>query len=204
MAGSYDLLVPLMLAEGIAFVALRRRFLYDAQVPTHDDSPAHQRPSSVDLLATVRVEDLMTRQPTHTAFVPATPVSEIAHTMAQSSWQTVYPVVDGGAVVGAVGASSVGRLAPQPHAQALAVAADLMDVRALLQPGDTLRRAAELFLETDLRQLPVIGIDRQIVGFVDESSLTRAHLEALAQVLDRATASTAPPLDRAVERNDRP
>ena len=28
LAGSYDLLVPLMLAEGIAFVALRKRSLY--------------------------------------------------------------------------------------------------------------------------------------------------------------------------------
>src|SRR4029079_15287034 len=34
LAGSYDLLVPLMLAEGIAFVALRRRSLYAAQLPT--------------------------------------------------------------------------------------------------------------------------------------------------------------------------
>ena len=43
LAGSYDLLVPLMLAEGIAFVALRKRSLYRAQVPTQRDSPAHQR-----------------------------------------------------------------------------------------------------------------------------------------------------------------
>ena len=42
LAGSYDLLVPLMLAEGIAFVALRHRSLYHAQVPTQRDSPAHQ------------------------------------------------------------------------------------------------------------------------------------------------------------------
>src|SRR5499427_11150082 len=42
LAGSYDLLVPLMLAEGIAFVALRRRSLYRAQLPTQRDSPAHQ------------------------------------------------------------------------------------------------------------------------------------------------------------------
>ena len=42
LAGSYDLLVPLMLAEGIAFVALRKRSLYHAQVPTQRDSPVHQ------------------------------------------------------------------------------------------------------------------------------------------------------------------
>jgi CIC family chloride channel protein len=41
LAGSYDLLVPLMLAEGIAFIALRRRTLYPAQVPSRRHSPAH-------------------------------------------------------------------------------------------------------------------------------------------------------------------
>ena len=38
LAGSYDLLVPLMFAEGIAFVALRQRSLYHAQVPTKRES----------------------------------------------------------------------------------------------------------------------------------------------------------------------
>ena len=47
LAGSYDLLVPLMLAEGIAFVALRRRSLYEAQVPTRRHSPAHSEDSGL-------------------------------------------------------------------------------------------------------------------------------------------------------------
>jgi len=42
MAGNYDLLVPLMLALGIASVALRKHALYEAQVPTQRDSPVHR------------------------------------------------------------------------------------------------------------------------------------------------------------------
>jgi CIC family chloride channel protein len=41
LAGSYDLLVPLMLAEGIAFIALRKRSLYRAQLPNRRQSPVH-------------------------------------------------------------------------------------------------------------------------------------------------------------------
>ena len=33
LAGSYDLLVPLMLATGISFIALRHRSIYHAQRP---------------------------------------------------------------------------------------------------------------------------------------------------------------------------
>jgi CIC family chloride channel protein len=41
LAGSYDLLVPLMLAEAIAFIALRKQSLYHAQLPSRRHSPAH-------------------------------------------------------------------------------------------------------------------------------------------------------------------
>ena len=53
LAGSYDLLVPLMLAEGVAFVALRRVSLYPAQVPTLHDSPVHPASRSADRALTL-------------------------------------------------------------------------------------------------------------------------------------------------------
>src|SRR3954468_9329794 len=58
LAGSYDLLVPLMLAEGIAFIALRKKSLYGAQVTTQRESPVH-RSASVDLLRAARVSEVM-------------------------------------------------------------------------------------------------------------------------------------------------
>jgi CIC family chloride channel protein len=58
LAGSYDLLVPLMLAEGIAFIALRKRSLYTAQVPTQRESPVHAA-ASVDVLTSTRVGAVM-------------------------------------------------------------------------------------------------------------------------------------------------
>jgi CIC family chloride channel protein len=58
LAGSYDLLVPLMLAEGIAYIALRKRTLYHAQLRTQRDSPVH-RTASLDLLRAGRVAQVM-------------------------------------------------------------------------------------------------------------------------------------------------
>jgi CIC family chloride channel protein len=63
LAGSYDLLVPLMLAEGIAFVALRKRTLYHAQVPTQRDSPVHQLADAPDLLRSAQVGEIMRAVP---------------------------------------------------------------------------------------------------------------------------------------------
>jgi CIC family chloride channel protein len=59
LAGSYDLLVPLMLAEGIAFVALRKRTLYHNQVPTQRDSPVHQVADVPDVLRSAQVGEVM-------------------------------------------------------------------------------------------------------------------------------------------------
>ena len=60
LAGSYDLLVPLMLAEAIAFIALRRKRLYHAQVATQRESPVHsQGQASPDLLRSARVVQVM-------------------------------------------------------------------------------------------------------------------------------------------------
>jgi CIC family chloride channel protein len=70
LAGSYDLLVPLMLAEGIAFVALRKKSLYHAQVPTQHESPVHHTPT-LDLLETARVSQVM--RPVSLSGVPVLP-----------------------------------------------------------------------------------------------------------------------------------
>src|SRR3982750_1186876 len=55
MAGNYDLLVPLMLTQGIAFGALRKRALYEAQVGTLRESPVHRDTLILSVLQTLRV-----------------------------------------------------------------------------------------------------------------------------------------------------
>jgi CIC family chloride channel protein len=42
LAGSYDLLVPMMLTVGIAYVALRRSSLYPSQPASRAASPLHR------------------------------------------------------------------------------------------------------------------------------------------------------------------
>ena len=77
LAGSYDLLVPLMLAEGIAFVALRNRSLYHAQVPTRRESPAHREDLIFDVLKGMRVGDVIVRDRPYTSFSSGPPASEV-------------------------------------------------------------------------------------------------------------------------------
>src|SRR5207302_1973680 len=84
LAGSYDLLVPLMLAEGIAFVALRKRSLYSAQLPSQRDSPAHKE---ADLLKSIAVERVMTQGRPFVSFARATPAAMVLQRVSDTNWQ---------------------------------------------------------------------------------------------------------------------
>ncbi len=58
LAGNYDLLAPLMLSEGIAFLLLRRVTLYSSQPPSRFESPLHASNASVDVLKRLLVKDV--------------------------------------------------------------------------------------------------------------------------------------------------
>ena len=58
MTGSYSLLVPLMLACGLNMAISRRWTIYEEQVPTPIDSPAHQGDFVVDVLEQLSVSEV--------------------------------------------------------------------------------------------------------------------------------------------------
>ena len=61
MAGSYSLLVPLMLACGLNMAISRRWTIYEEQVTSPIDSPAHQGDFVVDVLDQLQVSDVTIR-----------------------------------------------------------------------------------------------------------------------------------------------
>ncbi|HEY2903403.1 MAG TPA: chloride channel protein [Polyangia bacterium] len=119
LAGSYDLLVPLMLAEGIAFIVLRKKSLYRAQVTSQRESPVHGRaPAQPDLLRSAQVVQVM--RGTSALGVAAATAPEIA-VRAQDDLRTAaqtllrhklreIPVVDGtGQIVGLLDEADISR-----------------------------------------------------------------------------------------------
>jgi chloride channel protein, CIC family len=179
LAGSYDLLVPLMLAEMIAFVALRHRSLYHSQVATKRDSPAHREDMIFDVLTGVRVLDVMVRDRPYATFETRTPASEVIQKAAASAWQDVFPVLDGGSkVVGMVLSDVLRTMAANPDLGEFAIAHDLMIPPVSVPDTADLQAALEAILEHGLREIMVVGEDGKIVGFLDEAEITRVYAEA--------------------------
>jgi CIC family chloride channel protein len=180
LAGSYDLLVPSMLAQGIAFVALRRRSLYEAQVQTRKDSPLYESSSVLEVLAPAKVMDVATLGREIRSLAPKTSLSEIVQIVAEVPGQNTFPVIaEGGKMAGIVTADSVLSLRSDRDLHGLAVAADLMQPPVLVTPDFALQRAAELMLSNGLKQLPIADDAGVLLGFLEEGDLARAYLRAL-------------------------
>jgi len=181
LAGSYDLLVPLMLAEGIAFVALRHRSLYHAQVATKRDSPAHRDDLIFDVLTGIRVTDVIVRDRPYATFATRTPAGEVIQKAAQNAWQDVFPVLDeSGKLVGIVLSDILRTIAANPDLGQFAIAHDLMIPPVSVSDTDDLQRAVEVILEHGLREIVVVGEGGRIVGFLDEGEITRFYHDATA------------------------
>lgn len=188
LAGNYDLLVPLMLALGISFVALRNRTLYDAQVPTQRDSPVHRDALLLDVLRTVRVGDLMARGRPFVSFSPAAAADDMLRRIGEEAWQDVFPVVEpDGSLAGLVSAESLRVLASEQRDITWVVAADLMQPSVTVGPDDDLHVATEKLVQNGLRELPVVGDKGEILGFLDEAEVARVYLRAAARAEDAAT-----------------
>lgn len=179
LAGSYDLLVPLMLSEGIAFVAMRQTSLYTAQLATRQDSPAHP-PRVLELLGQLTVDEVMTRRRDFCQFTAATPVREIMEAVSQNTWQDVFPVLDEqGAVRGMITPELLRLVAAERELELYLVAADTMLEPVTVRPGDNLSRASEVMWTHGLRELIVVDEDDRIVGFLDEAEIGQVWLSHL-------------------------
>ena len=157
LAGSYDLLVPLMLAEGIAFVALRKRALYHAQLPTKRESPAHRHDLVFHTFGIdARRRHRRARSPVRFLRM-ATPSHQVIHQIAESSWQDVFPVVGkDGKMLGMVHTELLRTFASQPDFELVTVAADLMQAPLSVPDSENLHVAIELMLRHQLRELPIV------------------------------------------------
>jgi CIC family chloride channel protein len=178
MAGNYDLLVPLMLAQAIAFVALRRVSLYPAQYASQRESPAHASAWARSAIARVKAGDIVVRGRAVRTLTPSDEADDVLRAIADTPEQSVFPVLDAnGALLGLVTSTSTRELAAADDVS-WAIAADVMGAPASVAERATLGDVARMLVERDLRAIPVLDERGAIVGLIDEHDISRAYLGA--------------------------
>jgi len=158
MTGSYQLLLPAMWVSTLCFLMSKRWTLYDRQVPTRLESPAHRGDFLIDVLEGITVNDVYRRDRTLDTIPEAMPLSSIVKMLSRTH-QHYFPVVnDSGSMVGIFSTDDVRRYLYDETIWTLADAADVMTSPFIsVDPADDLNVAMKKFTSLNLDELPVLS-----------------------------------------------
>lgn len=193
LTGDYSLVLPLMLAVGIAtFTA--DRFSSDSiyTLPLRRRGIVYSEPEDIDIMQSVRVGEIMTRNP---ETVPANePIEEVQHRFRRTGPRG-FPVVsatDPHELVGVLTVSDLARAlerATEEDAGYLArtTAGDICTRNPLtVTSADPAFRAVQRMASSDIGRLPVVRAEnhRRLVGLVRRADIVTAYQRALGRMVE--------------------
>lgn len=195
MTGSYSLLVPLMLACALNMAISRRWTIYEEQVPTPIDSPAHQGDFVVDILEQISVAEVGVRTAGVEVIPAAMPFRELIHLVAQST-ETLFPVVDAqGRLTGIFSLRDL-RLALVGSEWGPLVLADDLAYRPVLSvtPNDNLHAALRRMTELNIDEIPVVDPENatHLLGLLSRRDLTLAYSSLIESLRSTELTTTNP------------
>jgi CIC family chloride channel protein len=155
LTGDYSLLVPAMWVSTLCFVLGQHWSLYEKQVPTRLDSPAHRGDFLIDVLEGITVADVPRTE--RATVNEAMRLDEIVHMLAENR-QHYFPVVDSEQrFVGIFSSDDVRRYLFDQTLWRLANARDVMTSRVVtVTPSTDLNTALKRFTELNLDELPIV------------------------------------------------
>ena len=175
MTGQLSLIVPAMLATMIAYLITGDTSIYDEQIPTRLDSPAHKNDYALPLLQSLTVRDAMISGIAGALATagPDTPLDDLSRLIRERRVASI-PIIDRGRLVGVVTAVDLARVAPQ---EAEVSRARQVMTRAVVRavPEESLYRAWLRMSRRGLRQLAVVDPSEptRLLGIVTADSIAQ-------------------------------
>ncbi len=177
MAGSYSLLVPLMLTSVVAYALSGGWTIYEKQVKTRKESPAHRREFMVDLLEGIRVKDAYIED---VQTISADTTVKEALYFVDRTGHIAYPVVDKEGRM--VGITSLMDLEKQREEGSVYRKVSLMCTKEVLvaYPDEFLEDALHKMDIYHVGRLPVVKgrseeENKELVGIISRADIIREH-----------------------------
>jgi len=182
MTGSYQLLLPAMWVSTLCFLMSHRWTLYERQVPSRLESPAHRGDFLIDVLEGITVNDVYRRDRRIETVPEAMPLKSIVKLLSRTH-QHYFPVVNSdGHMVGIFSSDDVRRYLYDETIWTLADAADVMTAPFIsVSPDDDLNVAMKKFTALNLDELPVLAKDDpgQLLGMLRRKETIAAYNQQL-------------------------
>ncbi len=176
LTGNYGLLAPLMLVCVISMIVHHRNSIYENQVLSRSESPAHRGDFVVDVLEGITVADLADQGHKPLIIEEHVTLSDILSRIAVAEG-AYYPVVDAsGNLTGIFSVNDIRRILDEEIPPGLVCAKDIATSRVVtVTPADPMNATLQLMSSRGLEEIPVVdNEDRSKVLFM----LTRRVLLA--------------------------
>ena len=178
IAGSYALLVPMMLVCAVTVALSQQWTLFIEQVDSPMDSPAHQGDFLVDVLEGLRVKDVPIRATGLDVLPSDLPFPALIRRVADSH-ESIFPVFEKDSRF--IGFISIRDLRPallEENFGPLVLASDIARESSIsVTPDDDLHLALKRMTEMDVDELPVVepGNPGHLIGLLDRRELILAQ-----------------------------
>lgn len=190
MSGSYQLLVPLMVVSFLNFAILSSRWtLYEEQVPSLVDSPAHLGDFVIDVLEQIKVREVFHLGRHITSVRENMTLPQVLRLVANSK-ESYFPVVDDdGLMTGIFSLHDIRSVLIGNGAGSLILAADIATSPVLtVTPDDNLHTALRRYAEKNIDEIPVVDPDneRLVICMLKRKEVIAAYDRKLAALRDSA------------------
>lgn len=185
MTGGYSLIVPLMIVSSISYLLLGEVSLYEKQVSSRVDSPAHVGDFSVNILDHISVREALPLDRQVETIPEGMRFEEILKFIVNSN-QSNFPVVDGvGRLKGILSLTDMRRVMLEKDIHQLLVAKDLATLDVLtVTLEDNLTTALKKMTQAEIRELPVVSKEdsRKVISMVSRKDIIRIYHEEIEKI----------------------
>ena len=177
MTQGYGLIAPLMLVSIIAILFNKKYSIYQKQVESRLQSPAHIGDFTINVLAEMKVKEIYKPKDIN-PISKKTPYGELKKILAEST-ERCFPVSDEqGELIGCINWQHARPIVFEVGLEHLLIAEDLMIPTETLAPENNLYEALLKFLKTNQEELLVVNSEAnpsQILGVLRHDDLSHAY-----------------------------
>jgi CIC family chloride channel protein len=185
MTGGYSLIVPLMIVSTISYLLLGETSLYEKQVPTRVDSPAHTEDFAVDILEHISVEEALPPDRKVEMIPERMPFEEMMRLIVNSNQQN-FPVVDDrGHLKGILSLTDMRRVMLEKDLHQFVVAKDIATEEVLtVTPGESLKTALQKMTEAEIRELLVVSKEDpwKVISMLSRKDIIRTYHDEIERL----------------------
>jgi CIC family chloride channel protein len=185
MTGGYALIVPLMIVSVISYLLLGSTSLYEKQVPSRVDSPAHTGDFAVDILEHISVKEALPLGRRVESIPEGMPFEEMMQLIANSNQQDFPVLNESGHLTGIISLTDMRKVMMERNLHQFLIAKDIATDQVLtVTPGDSLKAALRKMTEAEIRELPVVSeVDsRRVISMLSRKDIIRTYHDEMERI----------------------